>query len=122
MIEVISPGGEAGSDRELPSVVVKLCPRMREIATIVYLRGGATVREIQATIEDPLTVCGIRTLLNRLALKGIVRKRRSGRHTEVLYLPAVLNPQLETIVLTRFVEQHFGGSAASALQTISRLV
>jgi predicted transcriptional regulator len=109
-------------DARLPSAVTKLCPRMREIATVVYLAGGATVREIQAGIEDPPTLCGIRTLLNRLVLKGIIRRRRSGRHTEVFYLPAVLTPEVEQVVLGRFVEHHFEGSVASALQTISRLV
>jgi predicted transcriptional regulator len=122
MLQTIFPERRVSPDPELPSAVIKLCPRMREIATVVYLTGGATVREIQAGIEDPPTLCGIRTLLNRLVLKGILRRRRSGRHTEVFYLPAVLTPELEQVVLSRFVEHHFEGSVASALQTISRLV
>lgn len=122
MAEVISSRHNSHAVSALPRIVVELCPRMREIATIVCLTGGATAREIQAQIEDPVTVCGIRTLLNRLVLKGIIRRRRSGRHTEILYLPAVLTPETERIALTRFVEDHFDGSVASALQTISRLI
>jgi predicted transcriptional regulator len=106
----------------LPAAVLQLHPRMREIATVVYLAGGATAREVHARIADPLTVCGIRTLLNRLERKGIVRRRRSGRHTEVLYLPTILTPELRQITLINFVEQNFHGSLGSALQTISRLV
>ena len=64
----------------LPPEVQSLCPRMREIATIVYLNGPATTRDVQARISDPLTVYGIRTMLNRLVRKGVVTRRRSGCH------------------------------------------
>ena len=122
MTEALSMKRNSYAASELPPAVLRLCPRMREIATIVYMTGGATVREIQAQIEDPVTICGIRTLLNRLVLKEIIRRRRSGRHTEILYLPTVMTPEMERIALTRFVEHHFDGSIANALQTISRLV
>jgi predicted transcriptional regulator len=106
----------------LPAAVQGLFPRMREIATIVYLNGGATAKDVQAQIADPLQIYGIRTLLNRLVRKGILRARRSGRHTEVLYLPTILTPELRQITLMRLVERNFDGSVTSALQTISRLV
>ena len=106
----------------LPREVLNLHPRMREIATIVYLHGGATAKDVQAAVEDPLTVYGIRTLLNRLVSKGIVRRRRSGRHTEVLYLPAIVTPEIRQVALQEFLERNFDGSVATALQTISRLV
>jgi predicted transcriptional regulator len=106
----------------LPPAVQSLFPRMREIATIVYLNGGATAKDVQAQIEDPLQIYGIRTLLNRLVRKEILRARRSGRHTEVLYLPTILTPEVRQITLMRFVERNFDGSVTSALQTIARLV
>jgi predicted transcriptional regulator len=108
--------------RALPPAVQGLFPRMREIATIVYLNGGATAKDVQVQIEDPLQIYGIRTLLNRLVRKGILRARRSGRHTEVLYLPAILTPELRQRTLMRFVERNFDGSVTNALQSISRLV
>jgi predicted transcriptional regulator len=113
---------DAAGEGLLPAEVRALFPRMREIATVVYLSGGATVKEVQERIEDPLTIYGVRTLLNRLARKGIVRRRRSGRHTEVLYLPAIVTPQLRQLALRRFLDRDFDGSVSSALQTISRLV
>ena len=89
---------------------------MRQIAAIIYDRGGATIREIQAEIEDPLTVCGIRTLLIRMEKRGLVRSRRSGHHSELLYLPALLNDEGRRRALKRFIAEQFGGSAANALQ------
>jgi len=122
MGDVISVLHAKAPARALPPAVLGLFPRMREIATLVYLSGGATVKEVQASIEDPLTIYGIRTLLNRLVRKGIIRRRRSGRHTEVLYLPAIVTPELQQITLMKFVDRNFDGSVSTALQTISRLV
>lgn len=122
MLQAVSLEGRGKPQAALPAAVANLFPRMREIATIVYLSGGATAREIQDRIEDPLTTCCIRTLLNRLIRKGILRSRRSGRHTEVLYLPAIVTPELRRIALAKFLEDKFDGSVAGALQTVSRLV
>jgi predicted transcriptional regulator len=95
---------------------------MREIASIIYQRGGATVREIQARIEDPLTICGIRTLLIRMERRGLVRHRRSGRHSELFYLPAVVTDDVRQNALKCFVDEQFDGSAAAALRDLLRLI
>lgn len=109
-------------EASLPDEVRQLFPRMREIASIIYRRGGATVREIQATIEDPLTVCGIRTLLIRMEKRGLVRHRRSGRHSELFYLPAVVTDDVRQHALRCFLDEQFEGSAAAALRDILRLI
>ena len=103
--------------KALPPEVNRLFPRMREIATIVYANGAATVRDVQETIADELEVYGIRTMMNRLAKKGILKRRRSGRHSEILYLPAILNDDVREIALKRLVDEHFSGSPVHALQS-----
>jgi len=40
----------------------------------------------------------------------------------VLYLPAIVTPELQQITLMKFVDRNFDGSVSTALQTISRLV
>ena len=111
-----------GLSGTLPAEVQALCPRMREIATIVYLTGPASTRDVQARIADPLTVYGIRTMLNRLARKGIVTRRPSGCHSEIVYLPAIQTDQVRELALKRFIERNFDSSAASALQSTLRLM
>jgi predicted transcriptional regulator len=106
----------------LPPEVKALCPRMREIATIVYLNGPATTRDVQARISDPLTVFGIRTMLNRLARKGIVTRRRSGRHSEIVYLPAIQTEAVRELALKRFIEWNFNNDISGALQSTLRLM
>lgn len=122
MGQAVPYGNHVADGEALPPAVFKLFPRMRELASVVYLSGGATARDVQASINDPLTICGVRTLLNRLVRKGILQRRRSGRHTEVLYLPAIVTPELQRTALIHFVDCNFDGSIVNALQTVSRLV
>jgi predicted transcriptional regulator len=112
--------GQAG-ETKLPAELERLFPRMREIASIIYERGGATTKEIQENIEDPLSVCGIRTLLNRMHDRGLVKRRRSGRHAEHLYLPNVLTDEVRARALERLLDDTFNGSAAIALEEVLRL-
>jgi predicted transcriptional regulator len=106
----------------LPPEVQSLCPRMREIATIVYLNGPATTRDVQARISDPLTVYGIRTMLNRLVRKGVVTRRRSGCHSEIVYLPAIQTEAVRELALKRFIERNFASDVSSALRSTLRLM
>lgn len=122
-MHIESFGGDDPRDGDsLPDEVRQLFPRMREIASIIYQRGGATVRQIQARIEDPLTICGIRTLLIRMERRGLVRHRRSGRHSELFYLPAVVTDDVRQNALRCFVDEQFDGSAAAALKDLLRLI
>ena len=126
------PGADRGSgDRDyrqlgassdqLPTAVEQLAPRMREIATIVYRDGVVTLREIHAQIEDEITIYGLRTLLSRLVRRGILKSRRSGRHSEVVYLPAILTDGIRAKALHRLIESAFEGSIKSALITSMRV-
>jgi predicted transcriptional regulator len=105
----------------LPEQIDALAPRMREIASFVYRRGRATVREVQAEIEDPITVYGLRTLANRMVSRGIFVSRRSGRHSEITYIPALITDDVRRLALLRFVDDRFGGSPAAALRFILQL-
>ena len=106
----------------LPSQVLALKPRMREVATIVYLNGQATARNVEQSIARPLSGNGIRTLLNRLADRGILTRRRSGAHKEIVYLPAILTDEVREIALKRFIEQNCENSLSIALQSTLRLI
>lgn len=110
------------SREPLPREVERLFPRMREIARIVYLNGSATAREIQDAIEDPLTLYGIRTMLNRLIRRGIIKSRKSGRHREIIYLPGILNDGIRELALARMIEHDFDGSCQTALQSTLLLI
>jgi len=108
-------------EEALPAEVRALAPRMREIASVIYESGGATVRDVQRALADPPTIYGIRTLLIRLTKRGIVKCRPSGKHTEILYLPAILTRRAREAALNNFIVRHFDGSSFDALQIALRL-
>ena len=70
--------------RSPPAEVGSLAGRMREIASVVYSSGTASILDVQAAIPEPLALSGIRTAMNRLVTRGIVRKRPSVRRHEVI--------------------------------------
>lgn len=104
-------------DRSLPAEVETLVGRMREIASVVYCSGMASILDVQAAIPEPLAASGIRTAMNRLVARGIVRKRRGVRHQEVIYIPAIVTTQVRQLALKRLIDMRFDGSAEAALQS-----
>jgi predicted transcriptional regulator len=97
-------------------------PRQRELMYLINARGSATLRQLHAAIPDaPRTVHGLRTLLNRMARRGLLRRRRSGRHSELIYLPAQVTPQICARAFQQLVEEHFGGSYSTAIERLSEL-
>jgi predicted transcriptional regulator len=103
-------------DRTAPLEVRQLADRMREIATVVYRSGASSGQDILTAL------CGrggggIRTLMNRLEDRQIVRKRRSGRHRGIVYLPAVVTRQVRRLALKRLIDERFEASAEAALQS-----
>ena len=113
----------AGSLEEplsLPLEVRKLAPRSQQIAMIVYRSRGCTLREIHAEIDDDVTIYGIRTLINRLVSRGIIKCRRTGRHSELIYLPNLLTQTIRRAALRRLIQDEFGSSPKSALAVAIR--
>ncbi len=109
-------------DRSPPIELRTLPPRMREIATVVYRSGMATSRDIQSGISRPPTQACIRTLLSRMADRGLIRKHRSGRRCEVVYFPAIVTRQIRGLVLKRVIQERFGDSPGAALQATLKLI
>jgi predicted transcriptional regulator len=105
----------------LPAKAATLGPRQREIASIVYATTAATPRDIQARLSDPRSVRVVRTLLDRMIAKGLVRCRPSGRHNEMIYIAAIATPQVKEAAVKKLVSERFGGSLGDAAATLSAL-
>lgn len=107
-------------DRKLAA----LGPRQQEIAGIVYAHASVTPREIQQRLSEQRSLRVIRTLLDRLVLKGLVRRKASGRHREILYIAAIPTPRVREAAIRKLVDERFGGSmalASTALQEAARV-
>src|SRR4051812_20335264 len=62
-----------------------LSRRERQIMDLMFARGEATVRQIQAGLPDPPTDMAVRRMLHILEEKKYLRRRQQGR--EVVYMP-----------------------------------
>jgi len=86
--------------------------REREVFETLCRLESATAAQVRDALSDTLSDSAVRTLLSRLATKGLVA--REGGGGGFVYRPA---PRPETVAagaLKRMVDTFFAGSAASA--------
>jgi predicted transcriptional regulator len=106
---------------DFPPEVLKLYRREREIAEIVYASGLATAKDVQGLLSDPLTNAAIRSMLNRLVRKGILRRSPKNDGVEYVYCPVVTNAISRERALKQLAEDFFGGSLQDAAVLVTNL-
>jgi BlaI family penicillinase repressor len=90
--------------------------RERQIMTILYERGHATVAEVQEALPDPPGYSAVRRLVAILEEKGQVKHaEQEGRY---VYSPAETWSQVSKSAIEQVVESFFGGSVESAVATL----
>lgn len=104
----------------LPREVNLLLSREREIATIVYELGASTAVQVEQALSSPLSNSAVRSMLNRLVAKGIL-KRVLG-YKAFIYLPALTPSDSGSLALKRFAQDYFGGSVTEAAAAMSKLL
>jgi predicted transcriptional regulator len=106
----------------LPTEVQRLAPREGQLATLIYLNGPMTAKDLQVLVS-PLSVSAVRTMLDRLVAKRIV-KRRGGDHSyrQLVYAPAIMNGEIKRRALKQLARNYFGGSLAETAATLSQMI
>ena len=112
--------GECVGDEPFPSEIRLLPRRSREIATLVYEAKAACANDVVRRLSSPLANASVRSILNRLVAKGILKRQLYGQ--EYLYTPAISLTDSRTIALEKFIEDHFSGSASLAAATMVELL
>lgn len=106
----------------LPAEVQKLFSREREVATIVYARGSATATDVQGRLSTRLSNGAVRSMLQRLVCKGILTRRRRGRHGAYVYLPALTTALVRENALVQLADEYFAGSLHRAALAMVNLL
>src|SRR5687768_17287321 len=91
----------------------QLSRRERQIMDVIFTRGEATVRQIQAELPDPPTDMAVRRMVHILESKDFLRRRQEGR--EVVYLPAQSKARAGMNALRHVLDTFFGGAVDEAL-------
>ncbi|MHA3770758.1 BlaI/MecI/CopY family transcriptional regulator [Verrucomicrobiota bacterium sgz303538] len=90
-----------------------LSRRERQIMDLIYAKGEATVRQIQAELPDPPTDMAVRRMLHILEEKKHLRRKQDGR--EVIYYPAQSKARAGMSALRHVLDTFFGGAVDEAL-------
>jgi len=93
-----------------------LAPLERDCMNMLWPAGEATVRDIQAALAPtrPRAYTTIMTIMDRLAHKGIVERRKVGK--AYVYRPNLTAEQARARAVENLVENYFHGSR-DALET-----
>jgi BlaI family penicillinase repressor len=94
----------AAAAREIPPPLELLC------LSALWTLGEANVHAVQQAVAagKPLAYTTVMTLLDRLARKGILSRRKAGR--AFVYAPEVSRDSMRRIALREFLGTYFDGS------------
>ena len=95
-----------GRDRELPPPLEMMC------LNALWEIGEGNVEDVRKVVSQsrPLAYTTVLTLLDRLARRGAVARRKEGRGFR--YQPTVERDKLRRMALKQFLQYHFDGSPA----------
>ena len=95
-----------GRERELPPPLEMMC-----LNALWEIEEG-NVQDVRKFVSQnrPLAYTAVLTLLDRLARRGAVSRRKEGRGFR--YQPTVARDKLRRLALRQFLEYHFDGSEA----------
>ncbi|HET9402418.1 MAG TPA: BlaI/MecI/CopY family transcriptional regulator [Candidatus Acidoferrales bacterium] len=98
--------------------ILDLAPLELDCMNALWPLGEATVREVQAAISGyrPRAYTTIMTILDRLARKGVVARRKIGR--AYLYRANLMADAARDAAVERLVTAFFGGSRQALAQHI----
>jgi BlaI family penicillinase repressor len=101
--------------------ILDLAPLELDCMNALWRLGQATVREIHAALATrrPRAYTTIMTILDRLAQKGVVERRKSGRAW--LYKPNLSAEQARKHAVAQLVEGFFQGSTEALATHLSSL-
>ena len=107
---------------DLPAQVRRLAAREREVASIVYRHGATTANEVMALLSIEISNGAVRSMLNRLVAKGILKRRMAGAGKTFAYVPGIAASSAVERDFQRLADDYFGGSVEQALNAIDLLV
>jgi predicted transcriptional regulator len=100
--------------------LLDLAPLELECMNTLWPMGQATVREIRdrLTARRARAYTTIMTIMDRLARKGVVERRKAGR--AYLYRAKLAAADARSQAVAQIVEGFFGGSTAALLEHLAR--
>ena len=103
---------------ELPPVVLDLYPRERQLASLVYGLGAASANDVMERVSPPLSNAAVRSMLNRLVRKGILKCETNMESRAFVYSPGLSARASREQALRQFADDYFDGSLEKAAAAV----
>jgi len=104
-----------------PPELLRLFPREREVAMLVYAMGIATANDVVEGLSEQLCNAAVRSMLNRLVRKGLLTRAKCGRRGAFVYGPALTDALARELALKQFAEDFFEGSLEKLAKAVARM-
>ena len=104
-----------------PKEVLSLFRREREIAMIVYERGLATAKDVEAALGHCVRNAAVRSMLSRLVRKQILTQVKCGHNGTFVYGPGITPTSARETALRQFADDYFGGSLRALSDAIATM-
>lgn len=113
--EIVAP---AAAPEKLRRSLLELAPLELDCMNALWALGQGTVRDIRNRVaaHRPRAYTTIMTIMDRLARKGVVERRKAGR--AYLYIPNLSEDAARAHALGQVVENFFGGSTEALLSQL----
>lgn len=98
----------------------RLPRREREVAEIVYASGEASAQDICRALPVRLSNAAVRSMLQRIEAKGVVRRRREGR--KFLYSAVLPDRASREAALRRIAKDYFDGSLVRVARMLEAII
>jgi len=85
-----------------------LSRRERQIMQVIYRHSNATVGDVLSEIPSPPTYSAIRSIMNILVGKGLLRRTRSGK--KYVYHPTISQKNAMHLAMKQVMTTYFGDS------------
>lgn len=98
----------------------RLPRREREVAEIVYASGETSAQDICHALPDRLSNAAVRSMLQRIEAKGLVRRRKDGR--KYLYSAVLPDRTIREAALRRIAHDYFDGSLVRVVRMLEAIM
>jgi BlaI family penicillinase repressor len=93
-----------------------LSKRERQIMQVIYRRSSASVSEVLSEIPSPPSYSAVRSIMNILVQKGLLRRTRNGK--KYLYLPTVSQKKAMHSEVKQLMSTYFEGSLENVVTAL----
>jgi len=94
----------------------ELSRRERQVMSVIYTKKSVSAKELLGEIPNPPSYSAVRSILNILVAKGLLRHRKEGK--KYVYYPTIPREKARESALSHLLKTYFDNSVEKAVTAI----